>query len=61
LSKQLLQNLADQDQAHALMGAQLLFASRFLERMGDLCSSIAKRIYFIATGERIKTNASGIA
>jgi phosphate transport system protein len=61
LSKQLLQNLGEQDQANALMGAQFLFCTRFLERMGDLCSSIAKRIYFIATGERIKTGASGIA
>jgi phosphate transport system protein len=61
LSKKLLSNLGDQDRAHAQMRAQFLFSSRFLERMGDLCTSIAKRIYFIVTGERIKgkTEASG--
>lgn len=60
LSKKLLSDLGDQDQAQAQMRAQFLFCSRFLERMGDLCRSIAKRIYFIATGERIKQEASGI-
>jgi phosphate transport system protein len=62
LSKNLLSNLGEQDQANALMRAQFLFSTRFLERMGDLCSSIAKRVYFISTGERIiKPDARGIA
>ncbi|MGH9553981.1 MAG: phosphate signaling complex PhoU family protein, partial [Terriglobales bacterium] len=62
LSKKLLSDLAvDQDSAQAQMRAQFLFCARFLERMGDLATSIAKRIYFIATGERIKREASGIA
>jgi phosphate uptake regulator len=61
LSKKLLSDLGEQDQAHAQMRAQFLFCTRFLERMGDLCTSIAKRSYFIATGERIKPpEASGI-
>ncbi|CAN5611316.1 phosphate signaling complex protein PhoU [soil metagenome] len=53
LSKRLLSNLGDQDSAHAQMRAQFLFCSRFLERMGDACTSIAKRVYFLSTGERI--------
>jgi len=61
LSKKLLSDLGEQDHAHAQMQAQFLFCSRFLERMGDLCTSIAKRIYFIGTGERIKPETSGIA
>lgn len=60
LSKKLLSDLGEQDAAHAQMRAQFLFCTRFLERMGDLCTSIAKRTYFIATGERIKREASGI-
>lgn len=60
LSKQLLSDIGEQGQAKALMQAQFLFCARFLERMGDLCSSIAKRIYFIVTGERIKPETSGI-
>jgi phosphate transport system protein len=58
LSKKLLSNLGEQDVAQAQMRAQFLFCSRFLERMGDLCTSIAKRIYFIAKGERIKSETS---
>jgi len=54
LSKRLLSNLGDQDTAQAQMGMQFLFCTRFLERMGDACASIAKRVYFIATGERLK-------
>ncbi len=62
LSKQLLSDLGDQDQAHALMRTQFLFCSRFLERMGDLCTSVAKRVYFINTGERIvKPEKTGIS
>jgi phosphate transport system protein len=53
LSKKLLSNLGEQDSAHAQMRAQFLFCSRFLERMGDACTSIAKRVYFLSTGERI--------
>jgi phosphate uptake regulator len=61
LSKKLLSDLGAQDHARAQMRAQFLFCSRFLERMGDLCTSISKRIYFIATGVRIKPEPSGIA
>ncbi|HEY9676504.1 MAG TPA: PhoU domain-containing protein [Drouetiella sp.] len=61
LSKKLLSDLGSQDAARAQMRAQFLFGGRFLERMGDLAASIAKRSYFIATGERIKPKASGIA
>lgn len=53
LSKRLLSNLGEQESAHAQMRAQFLFCSRFLERMGDACTSIAKRVYFLSTGERI--------
>lgn len=60
LSKKLLSDLGEQDQARAQMRAQFLFCARFLERMGDLTTSIAKRIYYIATGKRIKPEASGI-
>ncbi|HEY9714333.1 MAG TPA: PhoU domain-containing protein [Chroococcales cyanobacterium] len=61
LSKKLLSDLGDQDSANAQMRAQFLFCARFLERMGDLTTSIAKRSYFIATGNRIKAAKTGIA
>ncbi len=54
LSKQLLSTLGEQDQERAQMRAQFLFCARFLERMGDACSSIAKRVFFIVTGNRLK-------
>lgn len=54
LSKQLLSDLGEQDQVGAFMRAQFLFCARFLERMGDACTSIAKRVYFIETGTRLK-------
>ena len=54
LSKKLLSELGDQDQEEAQLRTQFLFGARFLERMGDACCSIAKRVYFIATGERLK-------
>ncbi len=60
LSKKLLSNLGKQDQAGAMMRAQFLFCSRFIERMGDLCTSVAKRTYFIVTGHRMNTEASGV-
>lgn len=53
LSQRLLADLGDQDKAQAQIEAQFLFCTRFLERMGDACTSIAKRVYFIATGERV--------
>ena len=53
LSKRLLSDLGEQDSARAQMRAQFLFSARFLERMGDSCKSIAKRVYFLSTGERI--------
>ncbi|MBK9772218.1 MAG: hypothetical protein IPP57_15590 [Candidatus Obscuribacter sp.] len=53
LSKKLLSDLGEQESATAQMRAQFLFCSRFLERMGDACTSIAKRVYFLSTGERI--------
>ena len=53
LSKRLLSDLGEQDSAGAQMKAQFLFCGSFLERMGDACTSIAKRVYFLSTGERI--------
>ena len=63
LSKRLLSDLGEQDQASAQMRAQFLFCCRFLERMGDACTSIAKRIYFIGTGKRLRlgTESPGVA
>lgn len=61
LSKELLTNLGDQDRGNAQLRAQFLFCNRFLERMGDACVSIAKRVYFIATGERLKASALDIS
>lgn len=58
LSKKLLSDLGEQESAKAQMRAQFLFCARFLERMGDACTSIAKRIYFIVTGERMRPEAS---
>jgi len=54
LSKKLLSALGEQDQARAQMGAQFLFCASFLERMGDACVSIAKRVFFMVTGKRLK-------
>lgn len=53
LYKQLLSDLGEQEQSRAQMRAQFLFCARFLERMGDACASVAKRVYFIATGKRL--------
>jgi len=60
LSKKLLSDLGEQEAARAQMRAQFLFCARFIERMGDACTSIAKRIYFIATGERLKPGATRV-
>lgn len=57
LSKQLLQELGRQNQQSAQTSTQLLFCTRYLERMGDACTSIAKRIYFIVSGNRIVKDA----
>jgi phosphate transport system protein len=54
LSKQLLSDIGGQDDAHAQMRTQFLFAARFLERMGDAVTSVAKRVFFIGTGQRYK-------
>ncbi len=53
MSKRLLSKLGEQEQASAHMGAQFLFCARFIERMGDLCASVAKRVHFINTGKRL--------
>lgn len=60
LSKRLLNDLGGQDAQQAQMGAQFLFCTRFLERMGDACASICKRVYFIVTGKRLKPVASKV-
>jgi len=57
LSKQLLSDLGAQDQASAQMRAQFLFCARFLERMGDACVSVARKVFFIVTGNRLKKDA----
>jgi phosphate transport system protein len=56
LSKKLMQDLGLQNQEEAQTSTQLLFCTRYLERMGDACTSVAKRIYFIVTGERYAAN-----
>ena len=61
LSKRLLSALGDQDRARAQMGTQFLFCARFIERMGDACGSIAKRVFFIATGNRIPHKTAGLS
>lgn len=53
LSKKLLSDLGQQGQTDAQRSTQLLFCTRYLERMGDYCNSIAKRTYFMVTGKRI--------
>ena len=60
LSKKLLDYLGSQSSEKAHMTAQFLFCTRFLERMGDLCASVAKRTYFIVTGSRVKPAAQNI-
>ncbi len=54
VSKRLLSSLGEGDKSEAQMKMQLLFCNRFLERMGDACTSIAKRVYFMVTGQRLK-------
>ena len=60
LSKQLLSDLGAQDQENAQMRAQFLFCARFLERMGDACVSVARRVFFIATGNRLKKESAKV-
>lgn len=55
LSKKLLSDLGVQDQEEAQTRTQFLFCARYIERMGDCCTSIAKRTHFIVTGQRLKT------
>lgn len=57
MSKRLLSKLGEQEQASAHMGAQFLFCARFIERMGDLCTSVAKRVHFINTGKRLSARS----
>lgn len=57
MSKRLLSKLGEQEQASAHMGAQFLFCARFIERMGDLCTSVAKRVHFINTGKRLSSRS----
>jgi phosphate transport system protein len=61
LSKQLLHDLGEQDHVSAQMGAQFLFCARFLERMGDACASIARRVFFIVTGKYLKKPSVKVA
>lgn len=60
LSQRLLSDLGKQDHADAQMRAQFLFCARFIERMGDACVSIAKRVYFIATGNRLRRDPAEV-
>lgn len=53
LSKKLLSDMGVQDQEEAQTRTQFLFCARYTERMGDCCTSIAKRTYFIVTGKRL--------
>lgn len=54
LSKKLLSNLGVKNSDDAQTSTQFLFCTRYLERMGDAVTSIAKRIYFIVTGNRME-------
>lgn len=53
MHKRLLADLGVQDQTQAQTNTQFLFCARYLERMGDLVASIARRIHYIVTGERL--------
>ena len=55
LSKKLLSDMGVQDQEEAQTRTQYLFCARYIERMGDCATSIAKRTYFIVTGKRLKS------
>lgn len=57
LSKRLLSRLGEQDQEEAQTRTQFLFCARYLERMGDCCTSICKRIHFIVTGRRLSAES----
>jgi len=37
-----------------------LFCARFIERMGDACVSVAKRVYFIVTGNRLRRDTAEV-
>src|SRR5579883_3156314 len=50
LTKKLMQELGVQNQEDAQTITQLLFCTRYMERMGDACTSVAKRVHFIVTG-----------
>ena len=54
LTKILMQDLGMQNQEDAQTSTQLLFCTRYLERMGDQAASVAKRVYFIVTGKRVR-------
>ena len=60
LSKQLLSELGEQNKVDAQTGAKFLFCARFLERMGDACASIARRIFFIVTGKHLKKQSINV-
>jgi phosphate transport system protein len=53
VSKKLLSDLGVQDQEEAQTRTQFLFCARYLERMGDCAASVARRTYFIVTGDRL--------
>lgn len=53
MHKRLLADLGVQDQEQAQSNTQFLFCARYLERMGDLVASIARRTHYIVTGERM--------
>jgi phosphate transport system protein len=54
LSKRLLAELSALEPHEVPARAQLLFCTRYVERMGDCCVSIGKRIHFAVTGQRLK-------
>ncbi|MCI0661400.1 MAG: hypothetical protein L0220_10030 [Acidobacteria bacterium] len=59
LSKQLLSDIGGQNDEQAQMRTQFLFSVRFLERMGDYVIAVAKRVYFIGTGQRYRVEVEG--
>lgn len=45
-----------EDPSKVTQANYLLFASRFLERLGDYCTNIAEEIVYICTGKRVDLN-----
>lgn len=51
-----LRAIMKEDPNKVTQATYLLFASRFLERLGDYCTNIAEEIVYICTGKRVNLN-----